>query len=93
MGVAEQIVALGKKKSFLREFCASVVCQLLSVCPEGVCRDHVIHRLELDAGWKQCTTEKLQVLLHLSTIYSKVPLPPSLTLAPTLAPLNLVSVW
>ncbi len=72
VSVAEQVVALGKKKSFLQEFCASVMCQLLSVCPEDVCRDHVIGSLELDTGWKDCTTEKLYVLLHLSTLYSKV---------------------
>ena len=72
MGVAEQVVALGKKKSFLQEFCASVTSQLLSVCPEDVCQDHVIRSLELDTGWKECTTAKLYVLLHLSTLYSKV---------------------
>lgn len=73
MAVAKELTTLGKRKSFLQEFCASVTCQLLDVCPEDVCRDHVMQHLELEGGWDQCSAEQLQVLLHLSTLYSQVP--------------------
>lgn len=72
VGVAKELTALGKKKSFLCEFCASGACQLLEACPVGVCRDHVIHELGLEAGWEEGNAEHLQVLLHLSGRYSKV---------------------
>lgn len=72
MGVAKQLVALESKKSFLGEFCASVKCQLLDVCPEEVCRDCLLRELHLDDGWENCTTERLHVILHVSKLYGKV---------------------
>lgn len=72
MGVAKQVVALEKKKSFLGEFCASVKCQLLDVCPEKVCSDGVLCELGLAEGWVDCTPERLLVVLHLSKCYGKV---------------------
>lgn len=72
VGVARDLVALGKMKLFLREFSASTICQLLSVCPMEVCRDHMITALELDAGWTECTAERLQIILHFSQLYGKV---------------------
>ena len=71
MSVAEQLVALEKKKSFLGEFCASVECQLLDVCPEGMCLD-VLSELGLAGGWEGCTADTLAVMFHLSKLYGKV---------------------
>ena len=85
MSVAEQLVALEKKKSFLGEFCCSIACQLLDACPESICREHLLGALELSTGWVACTTERLQVLLHVSKLYSKVcgnPGPPNSPLDP-----------
>lgn len=72
VGVAKQLLALWKKKFFLQEFCASATCQLLDVSQVGMCKNHIIHHLELDGGWEDCTSEQLQVLLHLSKLHSKV---------------------
>lgn len=72
MGVAKQLVALESRKSFLGEFCASLMCQLLSACPEEVCRDGLLRELRLDGGWESCTTERLHVGLHASKLYGKV---------------------
>ena len=72
MGVAKQVTALEKKKSFLGEFCASVVCQLLDQCPEEVCSDGLLYELGVASGWEGCTAERLVVILHLNKLYGKV---------------------
>ena len=73
MDVAKQLITLKKKKSYLGEFCASVVCELLECCPVEVCRDPLLlDALELGVGWEQCSTDHLHILLHASKLYSKV---------------------
>jgi hypothetical protein len=72
VGVTKQLVALEKKKSFLGEFCASVLCQLLEVCPKEMCGGDLVCELGVAEGWEGCTAERLLVLLHLSKLYGKV---------------------
>lgn len=73
MSVTKQLVALEKKKTYLQEFCTSIICQLLDKYPgTSVCKDHLISEMDLDGGWESCTTEQLQLLLHLSRCHHKV---------------------
>lgn len=72
MGVAKQLVGLVKRKSFLGEFCGAVMCELVSACPQDLCKAGLLTALDVEGGWEQSTPEKLQVLFHLSKLYCKV---------------------
>ena len=72
MAVAKELISLGKRKSFLQEFSASILCQLCEVCPASLCEAELVRHLDLEGGWEDCSTEQLQVLLQLSKLYNKV---------------------
>ncbi len=80
LSVLKCLNGCSKKKSYLKEFCAVAVCQLVDVCPPDALREDVVPSLPgLTGGWEGCTPETLLLLLHLSQQHAKVcttPLPP-----------------
>lgn len=73
VSVAKQLVGLVKRKSFLGEFCGVVMCELVSRCPQDLCKAAgLLTALGVEGGWELATPEILQVMFHLNKLYCKV---------------------
>ena len=70
--VVKQLGVCGQRKSYLREFCAVVMGDLVERCGEEVVRECIVLGVEgVEKGWEGCTPETLYLLLLLEQHYGK----------------------
>lgn len=70
--VVKQLGVCGQKKSYLREFCAVVMGDLVERCGEEVVRECIVPGVDgVEKGWEGCTPETLYLLLLLEQHYGK----------------------